>query len=120
MKHYVITSYSIHYTKLYESVQQITENYPQVQLIVNQKNLGFAKANNQAIEIAVGRYILLLNSDTIIQPDSLQTMLDFMEENPKVGASGCKVILPDGALDKACRRGFPTPSASFYYRNNFV
>lgn len=102
-----------------ESVQQIKENYPKVSLIVNQENLGFAKANNQAMEIAVGRYILLLNSDTIVQPDSLQTMVDFMDKHTKVGASGCKVILPDGSLDKACRRGFPTPSASFYYAFGF-
>lgn len=98
-----------------DSVPAIKELFPQVRLIENHANTGFAKANNQAMEIAHGRYILLLNSDTIVQPGTLQTMLAYMEEHPAVGVSGCKVILPDGSLDKACRRGFPTPSASFYY-----
>ncbi|GIO41952.1 glycosyltransferase family 2 protein [Paenibacillus apis] len=102
-----------------DSVPVIKEQFPQVRLIENHTNTGFAKANNQAMEIAKGRYVLLLNSDTIVQPDTLQTMLAYMEEHPTVGASGCKVILPDGSLDKACRRGFPTPSASFYYAFGF-
>ncbi|MEK8131072.1 glycosyltransferase family 2 protein [Paenibacillus filicis] len=92
-----------------------TEFGSEVSLLVNDLNQGFSKANNQGMRIARGRYILLLNSDTIVQPDTLQTMLDFMDSHPKVGAAGCKVVLPDGSLDKACRRGFPTPSASFYY-----
>ncbi|MGN7381561.1 dTDP-Rha:alpha-D-GlcNAc-pyrophosphate polyprenol, alpha-3-L-rhamnosyltransferase [Chlamydia abortus] len=97
------------------SVEKIREEFPQVRLIENQENVGFAKANNQGMRIATGRYILLLNSDTIVQADTLEIMIRFMDEHPDVGASGCKVILPDGSLDKACRRGFPTPSASFYY-----
>jgi GT2 family glycosyltransferase len=98
-----------------DSVAQIQRHFPQVQLIANDRNVGFAKANNQGINIAKGRYILLLNSDTIVQKDTLETMLRFMDEHPQVGAGGCKVVLPDGSLDKACKRGFPTPSASFYY-----
>lgn len=97
------------------SVEKIREEFPQVQLIENEENVGFAKANNQGMRIATGRYILLLNSDTIVQADTLEIMIRFMDKHPDVGASGCKVILPDGSLDKACRRGFPTPSASFYY-----
>ncbi|GIP55865.1 glycosyltransferase family 2 protein [Paenibacillus vini] len=102
-----------------DSVPAIKEQFPQVRLIENHTNTGFAKGNNQAMEIVNGRYVLLLNSDTIMQSGTLQTMLAYMEEHPKVGASGCKVILPDGSLDKACRRGFPTPSASFYYAFGF-
>lgn len=97
------------------SVEAIRELYPDVQLIANQNNTGFAVANNQGLEVAKGRYILLLNSDTVVQPDTLHTMIYFMDRHPEMGASGCKVILPDGSLDKACKRGFPTPSASFYY-----
>lgn len=96
-----------------ESVQTIRELFPQVKLIENTENTGFAKANNQGMEMAQGRYMLLLNSDTIIQQDTIQTMVAFMDYNPIVGASGCKIVLPDGSLDKACKRGFPTPSASF-------
>ncbi|MDU2243550.1 MAG: glycosyltransferase family 2 protein [Paenibacillus sp.] len=102
-----------------DSVAAIREEFPQVRVIVNKENTGFAKANNQAMEVALGRYVLLLNSDTVVQPDTFQTMIAYMEEYPEVGASGCKVILPDGSLDKACRRGFPTPSASFYYAFGF-
>ncbi|WP_135556429.1 glycosyltransferase family 2 protein [Paenibacillus cymbidii] len=98
-----------------DSVACIRSEFPQVHLICNRDNIGFAKANNQAMKVARGRYFLLLNSDTEVAPDSLDIMLRFMDERPRVGASGCKVVLPDGSLDKACRRGFPTPSASFYY-----
>lgn len=101
------------------SVEAIGSEFPQVQLIANEENTGFAKANNQGMEIAKGRYVLLLNSDTIVQPDTLQTMVSLMDVRPDLGASGCKIILPDGSLDKACRRGFPTPSASFYYAFGF-
>lgn len=97
------------------SIATFHQEFPNITIIENKENVGFAKANNQAIRIANGRYILLLNSDTIVQKDTLQVMLNFMENHPKVGASGCKVVLPDGLLDKACRRGFPTPQASFYH-----
>ncbi|MFD1139458.1 glycosyltransferase family 2 protein [Paenibacillus urinalis] len=99
------------------TVEAVAEQFPEVRLIANRENTGFAKANNQGLAIANGRYSLLLNSDTVVQQDTLQTMLSFMDapENKKVGAAGCKIILPDGSLDKACKRGFPTPSASFYY-----
>lgn len=102
-----------------DSVEAISREFPQVQLIANHENTGFAKANNQGMEIAKGRYVLLLNSDTIVQPDTLQTMVSLMDNRPDLGAAGCKIILPDGSLDKACRRGFPTPSASFYYAFGF-
>ncbi|MGG1555750.1 glycosyltransferase family 2 protein [Paenibacillus ferrarius] len=95
------------------------ERFPQVITIDNAENVGFSRANNQGIRIAQGRYVLLLNSDTIVQPDTLEVMLRFMDEHPEVGASGCKIVLPDGTLDKACKRGFPTPSASFYYAFGF-
>lgn len=101
------------------SVEAIRAEYPEVVLIANQENTGFAKANNQGMAIAKGRYVLLLNSDTVVQPNTFQIMVSYMEEHPELGASGCKVILPDGSLDKACRRGFPTPSASFYYAFGF-
>ncbi|MEB3103758.1 glycosyltransferase family 2 protein [Ferviditalea candida] len=101
------------------SVDRIRKEYPSVHLIVNRDNLGFSKANNQGIRAASGRYILLLNSDTVMQPETLDVMVRFMEDHPEVGAGGCKVVLPDGTLDRACRRGFPTPLASFYYAFGF-
>ncbi|TXK76901.1 glycosyltransferase family 2 protein [Paenibacillus sp. N3.4] len=101
------------------TIQTVTEKFPQVICQANSENVGFSKANNQGILLSQGRYVLLLNSDTIVQSDTFETMLRFMDENPAVGVSGCKIVLPDGSLDKACKRGFPTPSASFYYAFGF-
>ena len=98
-----------------DSVSAIKEAYPQVKLIANSTNTGFSRANNQGLRIAEGRYMLLLNSDTIVQSDTFEVMIRFMDNHPEVGVSGCKIILPDRTLDKACKRGFPTPSATFYY-----
>nr|WP_076119164.1 glycosyltransferase family 2 protein [Paenibacillus odorifer] len=102
-----------------ESVEKISREFPGVMLIANNDNVGFARANNQGMEASSGRYVLLLNSDTVVRKDTLETMISFMDSRPDVGASGCKIILPDGSLDKACKRGFPTPSASFYYAFGF-
>lgn len=82
-------------------------------LIENKKNLGFAKANNQGIKIAKGRYILLLNPDTIVSKGTLPFMIKFMENNQKVGIATCRVELPSGQIDDACHRGFPTPWNAF-------
>jgi len=98
-----------------ESVETIRKYYPQVRIIENKANLGFAAANNQAIELASGQYILLLNSDTIVQDDCLSKCIDYLSQHPKVGALGCRVLLSDGQLDHACKRGFPTPQASLFY-----
>ncbi|MGE7020672.1 glycosyltransferase family 2 protein [Solibacillus cecembensis] len=97
------------------SCEEIIATSLNVELIQNKENVGFSRANNQAIEQSTGRYVLLLNSDTIVNENTLNTMLQFMDINQAIGASGCEVNLPDGSLDKACHRGFPTPSASLYY-----
>ena len=97
------------------SIETIKENFPQVQLIENKKNVGFAAGNNPGIKAARGRYVLLLNSDTEVPPVTLSTMVQFMDDNPKVGASTCKLLLTDGSMDPACHRGFPTPWASVTY-----
>lgn len=77
------------------------------------QNLGFGKANNIGFDKAKGKYTLILNPDTLIEPDTLQVMFDYMESNPDIGTSGCKVLNLDGTFQSACRRGFPTPWASF-------
>jgi GT2 family glycosyltransferase len=86
-----------------------------ITLILNKKNVGFAKANNKGIKIAKGKYILLLNSDTEVRQDSIQTMLRFMDGHPKAGAATCRLDLVSGEMDPACHRGFPTPWAAFTY-----
>lgn len=86
-----------------------------VTLIENSSNIGFAAANNKGIAIAQGRYILLLNSDTEVHPETLAIMKTFMDENTTIGASTCFVKLPDGTIDPASHRGFPTPWAALTY-----
>jgi len=93
-----------------------------IQLIRNVNN-GFAKGNNLGIKIAKGAYILLLNPDTKVEPDTLKTMLDFMESRPDVGMSTCKIKKPDGSLDRAARRNFPNPwnsLAKFLHFEKFI
>ncbi|MCX6794206.1 MAG: glycosyltransferase family 2 protein [Candidatus Gottesmanbacteria bacterium] len=97
-----------------ESVETL-KKFTGITLILNKKNEGFAKANNCGIKIAKGKYILLLNSDTEIRQDSIQTMLRFMDGHLKAGASTCRLDLVSGVMDPACHRGFPTPWASFTY-----
>lgn len=95
------------------SAQFIKEHFPNVFLIPLNENLGFGRANNLAFTFAKGKYILLLNPDTILQENTLQTIYDYMEQNPNVGICGCKILNPDGTLQLACRRGFPTPWVAF-------
>lgn len=85
-----------------------------IKFIANTENKGFAFANNQAIKQTAAKYVLLLNSDTIIIDDCLRKCINFMEADKSIGALGCKVVLPDGTLDKACRRSFPDVDVSFY------
>lgn len=98
-----------------DSVESVRRQFAQVHIMQNGTNVGFATANNQGIRISSGRYILLLNSDTQLERDTIQLMVAFMGEHPTVGASGCRVLLPDGRLDAACKRGFPTPMTSLFY-----
>lgn len=95
------------------SIEMLNKNFPQIKLIENKKNVGFGAANNQALEIAKGKYILLLNPDTIVKEDTFSEMIKFFETHPEAGMAGCKVLNPDGTLQLACRRGFPGPWTSF-------
>lgn len=95
------------------SIETIKEKFPDVLLIENKINVGFGRANNQALEIAKGNNFLLLNPDTIVREDTFSTMLNFFSNNPQAGIAGCKVLNPDGTIQLACRRGFPGPWTSF-------
>jgi GT2 family glycosyltransferase len=90
------------------SVDAICSHYPEVRLIANCNNVGFGRANNQAMRVARGRYFLLLNSDTLIIDDSIQGMVEWMDSEPSVGLAGCKLLYEDRSLQPSCRR-FPTP-----------
>lgn len=91
------------------TVGEVKKNFPQINLIANKKNLGFSKANNQAIKKARGKYLLVLNPDTKVMPDALSKMKLFMDKNQRVAVSTCRVELEDGSLDRDCRRQFPNP-----------
>ncbi|MDZ7303378.1 MAG: glycosyltransferase [candidate division KSB1 bacterium] len=95
------------------SVEMVRREFPEVKLIVNHENLGFAAANNQALRQARGRLVVLLNPDTVVQEDTFTAIRDFMERHPDAGMVGCKVLNPDGSLQLACRRSFPTPWVAF-------
>lgn len=96
-----------------DDVEVFKKEFPQAIVISAKKNFGFAGGNNIALRQAQSKYILLLNSDTEVQPDTLNKSIQYMDAHSQVGAMSCKVLLPDGSLDKACRRKFPNPWNSF-------
>jgi GT2 family glycosyltransferase/lipopolysaccharide/colanic/teichoic acid biosynthesis glycosyltransferase len=95
------------------SVELIKKNFPEIKLIESQTNLGFSKANNLGLKVSQGKYICLINPDTIVEEDTFRVMIAFMESNPEVGLAGCKILNPDGTFQLACRRSFPTPWVAF-------
>ena len=96
------------------SAEMIRERFPDIRLIANEENVGFATANNQAIREAAGRYVLVLNPDTILQEDTLRRLVAFMDAHPDAGAAGCRILNPDGTFAPESRRAFPTPAVAFY------
>ncbi|MBN1398396.1 MAG: glycosyltransferase [Bacteroidetes bacterium] len=95
------------------SAEMVRRKFPRVKLIINESNLGFAKANNIALKQARGKYSLLINPDTIVQEDTIRVMVDFLKTRPEAGLAGCKILNPDGSIELACRRSFPTPWVAF-------
>lgn len=89
--------------------------YPEVKLIENETNVGFLLGTNQCIRASEGRYILWLNPDTILRPDSLCKMVRAIEHRPHAGIAGPKVLNSDGSFQPQCKRGLPTPMASLCY-----
>lgn len=95
------------------SAAMIRFEFPEVQLFALDENIGFGRANNLALKSANGNFLLLLNPDTIVGEETLREMLDFMRSHPEAGLAGCKLLNGDGTFQLSCRRGFPTPWASF-------
>jgi O-antigen biosynthesis protein len=96
------------------SVEMVERQFPWVHLIANKENLGFSKANNQAIRLATGEYVLLLNPDTVLQEDSLEKCCHFMDEHPDCGGLGVRMIDGKGKFLPESKRGLPTPAVAFY------
>lgn len=96
------------------SVNMIETKYPHFNLIQNKQNVGFAKANNQAIKKATGKYILLLNPDTLVEEDTFTKCISYLDQNPDTGALSVKMIDGKGKYLPESKRGFPTPLVAFY------
>ncbi len=105
------------------SADMVRERFPWAYLLESQENKGYAYANNLALQRlfpgglagpALVSYVVLLNPDTEVPPTALQQLVDFLEGHPDVGIVGPKLVRPDGSLDLACRRSFPSPEVAFY------
>jgi GT2 family glycosyltransferase len=96
------------------STGEVRRKFPGVKLIENKENLGFSRANNQAIAPSSGRYVLLLNPDTVVEEDTFLLCIDFMDKHPDAGALGVKMIDGKGAFLPESKRSLPTPEVSFY------
>lgn len=95
-----------------DSMDMVAKKYPAALIIENSENLGFAKGNNIGVDAADARYVLFLNSDTVVKRYSLVKPLKYLKTHPKVGAITVKLFLKDGTIDFDNHRGFPTPWAS--------
>jgi N-acetylglucosaminyl-diphospho-decaprenol L-rhamnosyltransferase len=97
------------------SVAHIQAHYPELPLIANSSNVGFGRANNQCLPLIRGRYVLLLNTDAFVSPDTLRLTVDHLDANPTMGLVGVRLIGREGDLQPSCRY-FPTPLNSFLVR----
>lgn len=95
------------------SVEYLRPRFPEVTFIENKDNPGFAKANNQAIRISSGEYVLLLNPDTVIGEESVRSLCFFMDEHPEAGGIGVKMLDGHGVFLAESKRSFPSPWVSF-------
>ena len=96
------------------SINMLKENFSSVVLIENKENVGFSKANNQAIKRANSPYVLLLNPDTVIEEDTFDKCIDFMNSNTDCGGLGLRMLDGKGNFLPESKRGFPSPSVAFY------
>ena len=96
------------------SVEMVRQKFPQVNVIANKNNPGFSIANNQAMQVAKGEYVLLLNPDTVVEEDTFQQVVQFMDEHLDGGGLGVKMIDGKGVFLPESKRGLPTPAVAFY------
>jgi O-antigen biosynthesis protein len=96
------------------SVGMIKSEFPGIRLIINGYNAGFAVANNQAIRQSEGRFVLLLNPDTVVEPDTFSKCIDFMKKKPDAGAIGIRMVNGEGKFLPESKRALPTPVTAFF------
>lgn len=111
---FVVDNNSTDNSKEFLTSKYPKESFPNLTFIFNKENLGFSKANNQAIKLCKGKYVLLLNPDTIVAEDSFKKCIEFMEATPDAGAIGVRMIDGNGNFLPESKRGLPTPSVSLY------
>lgn len=97
-----------------DSVEMVKRKFPEYKLIANKENLGFSKANNQAMRQAKGRYFLLLNPDTIVEEETFTKVVSFMDQHPEAGGLGVRMLDGKGTFLPESKRGLPTPAVAFY------
>lgn len=97
-----------------DSVEMVRNKFPQVVLIANQENVGFSRANNQAMRLAKGEYVLLLNPDTLVEEDTFKKCIQWMDEHPQGGGLGVRMVDGSGKFLPESKRGIPFPMTSFY------
>lgn len=96
------------------SVEMVRQKFPEFHLIDNKINSGFSKANNQAMKIAKGEYVLLLNPDTVVEEDCFEKVINFMDQHPDCGGLGVKMVDGKGRFLPESKRGLPTPTVAFW------
>jgi GT2 family glycosyltransferase len=96
------------------SAEMVASEFDWVRLIRSPRNGGYAFGNNQALPLARGEAVLILNPDTLLAPGSLAALVQTLRCHPEAGIVGPKLVRPDGSMHLACRRSFPTPSVAFY------
>lgn len=112
---YAIEVYVVDNFSTDDSVQLIERIFPQVNLIKNQINIGFAAANNLVLAKKLGRYVLILNPDVVIPTGALQELVGYLDSHPSIGMLSPKLVRANGGLDLACRRNFPS-RLDIYFR----
>lgn len=95
------------------SVQMVRQEFPQVRLVASSENLGYSRGNNTGCQLAGGRYLFLLNPDTVVQPDTLQQLVGYMEAHPAIGVIGPQLLWPNGSIQSS-RRRLPTLGTLFW------
>ncbi len=96
------------------SVEMLKNTFPEVLIIENKSNVGFAAANNLAIQKSSGEYIVLINPDTVVQEDTFTSLISFMSDHPDAGAATCKILNPNGSFSIDSRHSIPTPMTAFW------
>jgi GT2 family glycosyltransferase len=96
------------------SSEIITKIFPSVNLIINKVNIGFSSANNKALQLAKGQFVLILNPDTVVEPDTFTKCLNFMKSHPDAGAIGVRMVNGKGSFLPESKRAFPTLRTAFF------